>query len=135
MSERHTGRCLCGAVTYAFTGDPTWCCYCHCESCRRGCSAPATVFFGVDDGNWSWTGEAPAVFRSSPGVRRYFCGACGSPMAFAADRFAGEIHFYLASLDDPGAYQPRYHVHHAERLSWLHLDDDLPRYAAGSERT
>ena len=76
MAERGTvsGRCLCGAVTYSFEGAPRWQAYCHCESCRRTCSAPVTAFFGVDRGAFRWTGAQPAVYASSPGVRRLFCG-------------------------------------------------------------
>lgn len=107
--------------------------HCHCESCRRQCSAPFTTFVGVKDGRWRWTGEEPAVFASSPGVRRSFCAACGTPMAYAADRWPGEIHFYAASLDDPNAVEPTAHVHATERLRWVRLDDGLPRHEGTAE--
>jgi hypothetical protein len=123
------GRCLCGAVTYAFDGEPRWSAYCHCESCRRNCSAPVAAFFGVDRGAFRWTGTAPASFESSPGVRRLFCGRCGTPMAYDADRDARNIHLYAASLDDPRAFRPTAHVFTAETLPWFDVADDLPRHA------
>ena len=49
-------------------------------------------------------------------------------MAYSADRFPGETHFYAASMDDPEAYAPTDHVHVAERLSWIHLADGLREY-------
>ena len=122
------GRCLCGAVTYSFEGRPHWSAYCHCESCRRACSAPVAAFFGVDRRNFHWTGVAPAAYASSPGVRRLFCGRCGTPMAYDADRDARNIHLYAASLDDPQAYRPTAHVFAAERLPWFEVADDLPRH-------
>lgn len=125
MSET-SGRCLCGAVTYSYEGEPLWRVHCHCESCRRNCSAPFTTWFGVADGKWRWTGEAPKLFNSKGG-RRQFCGTCGTPMAYAADRFPGEIHFYAASLDDSSGFVPERHVFHGERVPWVELADHLPR--------
>lgn len=126
-SGRTGGRCLCGAVSYEYSGERRWSAYCHCESCRRNCSAPVAAFFGVDRGDFRWTGAAPAVFESSPGVRRLFCARCGTPMAYDADQDARNIHLYAASLDDPADYHPALHVFAAERLPWFDIADALPR--------
>ena len=121
------GRCLCGDVTYEFSGEAIWSAYCHCESCRRNTSSPVAAFFGVPNAAFRFTAKAPAVYVSSPGVRRLFCAHCGTPMAFESDRWPGEIHLYAASLDDPEAYRPQAHAHFAEHLSWFDVKDDLPR--------
>ncbi|MEM9049597.1 MAG: GFA family protein [Pseudomonadota bacterium] len=120
-----SGRCLCGAVRFACSAAPRWVVNCHCDSCRRNCSAPYTTFLGVADGAWRWTGADPAVYRSSPWVQRLFCPTCGSQMAFLSERWPGEIHFYAASLDDPDAVAPEADVYLAEKLSWVHRDDRL----------
>ncbi len=128
-----TGRCLCGAVRFAFDeAGLRWCGHCHCESCRRNCAAPFTTFVGVADGFWRWTGAAPSVHRSSPGVERRFCATCGTPMAFAAAHSPGEMHFYAASLDDPAMVRPQHHAFWREKLPWIHLSDDLPRHCGDS---
>ncbi len=126
-----TGRCLCGRVTFAALGPIAWQCHCHCESCRRATSAPFTTFLGVPSIGVTWTGAAPAVFRSSPGVERRFCGHCGTPMAFQAEWYPGETDLYAASLDDPTVIRPEFHVHIAEKLPWVGLSDDLPKYPHG----
>jgi hypothetical protein len=123
-----SGHCLCGKVTYEFSGPENWRAYCHCDSCRRSTSSPVTAFFGVPRQAFRFTGKPPLVYESSPGVRRLFCSDCGSPMAYDADRYGDEIHLYAASLDDPTDYQPQGHVHCAERLPWFDVKDDLPRY-------
>ena len=122
-----TGRCLCGAVTYSVSQAPDWTGYCHCDSCRRACSAPVAVFVSVRRSAVRWTGATPAVYESSPGARRSFCSACGTPMAFEADWYPGDIHLYPVSLDDPTRVQPTEHVHHEERLPWFDIRDDLKR--------
>ena len=126
------GHCLCGAVTFTYEGEENWRAHCHCESCRRQTSSPFTTFVGVPHGAWRFTGEEPKVYVSSPGVRRLFCGTCGAPVAYQADKFPDEIHFYAVSLDDPSTIEPECHVHADERLSWIHLNDGLPTHPHGS---
>lgn len=53
-------------------------------------------------------------------------------MAYEAERFPGEIHFYATTLDDPADFKPDFHVHYRERVEWLHITDDLPKYATTS---
>lgn len=82
---------------------------------------------GVPDGRWRWTGAEPKTFASSPGVTRSFCGTCGAQVAYRADRFPDEIHFYAALLDDRDHYRPTVHVNSAEQVPWIALSDGLPR--------
>jgi len=115
-----SGRCLCGAVRYRCEARPLWQSLCHCESCRRATSSPVTAFFGMADGDWCWTGQAPATYDSSPGVWRDFCPTCGSQITYRSTRNPGETHFYAASLEDPSAFVPQEEVFLSEALSWTH---------------
>lgn len=123
-----SGRCLCGKTKWAFDGEITWSCYCHCDDCRRNCAAPVVAWFGVPIANFRWTGEAPKTLESSKGVFRHFCSDCGSPMGFEADHYPGGMHLYAASLDDPDDFKPEFHVFWSNRLPWLQMEDDLPKY-------
>lgn len=120
------GRCLCGRIRYRAEGETLWQLHCHCESCRRATSSPMTSFFAVQDGGWRWTAEEPAAYVSSPGVTRYFCPSCGSPMGYRPAK-GGEMHFYACSQDDPAAFVPEGHDFWDEHLAWLALADTLPR--------
>ena len=122
------GHCLCKQVTWEYTGPETWACYCHCDDCRRNCASPVTAFIGVNLSDFKWTGDLPAVYPSSPGVKRHFCNRCGTPMAFEAEHYAGEIHLYAATLENPQDFKPEFHVHCAKKLVWLDLQDDLPKH-------
>ena len=126
------GRCLCGAVSYEYQGPETWVGPCHCESCRRNTSSPFTTFMGVPRGAFRFTGIEPGVYNSSPGVRRLFCPDCGAPVAFDADRYPDEIHFYLASLEDASGLEPEFHVFAGEKVPWIELGDGLPEYLHGT---
>ena len=127
------GGCLCGRVRYKVHGEPIWAGHCHCESCRRHTGSLVASFAGFDPSRVEWTGEARAIYHSSPGVRRGCCARCGTPMSYESDRFPGETHLYLGTLDDPERFQAQFHVFHAERVRWFEIDDDLPRYAGASD--
>ncbi|WP_171098318.1 GFA family protein [Ruegeria sp. HKCCD7255] len=120
------GRCLCGAVRYEVEPPVMSCVTCHCDSCRRQCAAPMTTYFAVRDGKWRWTGEAPKLFRSSPGVERSFCPTCGTPISFRSTAMSDVLHLYVATLLDPEALRPTLHVAFEEKLNWLELNDGLP---------
>jgi hypothetical protein len=131
MTAKATGRCLCGAVRYEFELPPLWVVHCHCESCRRHVSGVVATFVGIARERFRFTAGMPQSFQSSPGVRRSFCGNCGSPVAYEADRVPDEVHLYAGTLDDPGALAPEAHVHFEERVPWFETLDHLPRYRAG----
>ena len=126
------GRCLCGAVRFEYEGPENWVGHCHCQSCRRNTASAFTTFMGVPDGAYRFTGATPAVCESSPGVRRLFCDRCGTPIAYGADRFPGELHFYLAALEDASGIEPKFHIFVEEKVPWVMLGDDLPKYARGT---
>ena len=122
------GYCLCKETTWGYRGEVTWACYCHCDDCRRNCAAPVVAWIGVPLKNFSWTGVSPSTYESSKGVFRHFCGKCGSPMGFEADHYAGGMHLYAASLQDPGDFKPTFHVNYESKLPWLEMQDELKKY-------
>jgi hypothetical protein len=127
------GRCLCGAIQFEAVGKPLWVAHCHCHSCRRNTGAAVATFVGLTGEQFNYTTGAPRVFNSSPGVRRSFCGDCGTPLTYEADHHPGEVHVHISTFDRPEAFPPRLHVYFADAIPWLHLDDHLPRHDALSQ--
>src|SRR5262245_3221569 len=99
------GRCLCGDIRYEYWAAPIKILHCHCESCRRHTSCPITTFVCVDKDFFRFVQGSPAVYVSSPGVRRIHCARCGSPLAYESDRNPRQIDLYVGSLSDPAAVQ------------------------------
>lgn len=128
-----TGRCLCGDIRFRYWGAPIKTLHCHCESCRRHVSGPIATFVCVNRDTTRFTGAEPKVYASSAGVRRTFCGRCGSPIAYESDRKPQQIDLYVGALDDPAVVAPTYHVHAAEQLPWFETADTLPRYERDKE--
>ncbi|TPW28730.1 GFA family protein [Pararhizobium mangrovi] len=127
MSARHEGGCRCGAVRLAAEGEALWRSWCHCVDCRKTTGAPASAFVGFRAEDMRFEGEAARTFREGP-IERSFCGECGSPLSYRDDRLPGEIYVYLGVMDDPEAFPPTLHAFESQRLSFLHIADDLPRH-------
>jgi len=131
MSNPVTGRCLCGDIRYEYIGTPVKILHCHCESCRRHTASPVGSFVCVPRENFRFTQGEPVAYASSPGVTRTHCGRCGSPMTYTSES-NNQIDIYIATLDNPAAIVPTYHVFVEEQLPWFEIADALPRYARGS---
>ncbi|MSP90113.1 MAG: GFA family protein [Alphaproteobacteria bacterium] len=129
---RIEGHCLCRAVAYAYDVEPLWTLHCHCESCRRGTSAPVATWISVSHTGFRWTRGTPKAFSSSPGVTRKFWGTCGSPLTYENERIPDEVHVLAGSLADPSGVKPLRHVFAEEQLPWFEIVDNLPRYATFS---
>jgi hypothetical protein len=128
----HTGHCLCGAVTFRAEGTPLWIAHCHCASCRRNTGSAVATFVGFRESQFAVTAGKPKVYESSPGVKRSFCGRCGTPLTYGGARASGETHAYLGVMDHPEAYTPTFHVFTEEALPWLHIDDNAQHFRRSS---
>ena len=67
-------------------------------------------------------------FESSSFGRRAFCGRCGTPLSIQVDHQPETIDFPIATLDDPDAFAPGFHIFRASRIAWFETADDLPRH-------
>ena len=121
------GGCLCGAVRYRIDAEPRSADYCHCRMCRRAAGAPVVARLTVTEDAFAWIKGEPALYRSSPNAERLFCPACGTQLVLRDE--PDYLDVTLASLDDPTAVRPSYHIWTASRIGWFDTSDDLPRYA------
>ena len=99
--------------------------YCHCRTCRRITGAPVSAWVNFAKSSFAWSAGEPAWYQSSPGMRRGFCGNCGSTLCTLEDD--GYVCVAICSLDDPAAMAPGYHIYWQHALPWLSQDDALPR--------
>jgi len=126
-----TGGCMCGAVRYELKSDPFDCGWCHCRTCQLSSGAPAMVFASVPEGNLVWTAGRDRVksVRSSTFGHRAFCRECGTPFLMKMDHQPETVDFSVATLDQPGAIAPGFHIFWASKVPWFEPADDLPRFA------
>jgi hypothetical protein len=122
------GRCGCGAVSIRVEGKPNWVAHCHCRDCRAQTGSPFTTFAGFPRERFAWKGATVKSHPSSPGVRRSFCEKCGTPMLFEGERWPGEVHIFVATLENPASLTPQAHVYFGQALPWIEPADGLPRF-------
>lgn len=127
------GGCLCDAVRYRVRGEPVWCAGCTCRSCVLAAGAPYVAWVGFAPADFEMTGGPANHYRSSPGTRRSFCGACGTALFYRDDPDElpfdrapdGDVFIATATLDEPDAFPPAEVTFWNEHVSWLDLGDDL----------
>ncbi len=127
MAETITGQCYCGAVSLAADGPPEVVSYCHCDDCRRVTGAPVAAFAAFATDALHVTPALGAPISANPGVNRWFCHQCGSPLAATFDYLPGQVYVPLGLLDQADILPPKLHSHADKCLPWLQIKDDLPR--------
>lgn len=113
------GGCYCGGLRYRITQTPQVSLLCHCEDCRRTSGASPVAWITVPFTAFSWMGEEPARYRSSPPVERTFCGRCGASLTYTHEDNPDAVDVATATLDDPEAFPPTRETFTEDRLSWL----------------
>ena len=123
VNDLHAGGCLCGAARFEVRGAAKWTAYCHCHSCRKQTGAPVSAYAGFERTQVTFTQGAPTMFASSPGVKRGFCGVCGSTLTYEGERWPTEIHIHAGALDMPQDFPPKGNAFAEERVSWFHISE------------
>ncbi len=108
MARRHTGRCLCGAVTYDTGADPLWVTVCYCTFCQRATGSDRMIEPIFERDGFRFTAAEPTIYSlpsegSGRDIHVHFCGTCGTKLALTFDRWPDRLGIYIGTLDDPGA--------------------------------
>ena len=122
------GGCFCGAIRYRIDGKPRRVTHCHCRHCRRTSGAPFVTWAEFDEGALTLTSGSPHEFESRPGAMRSFCRRCGSPLTYRGAETPESVDVTVGTLDTPDAVIPEDHVWGDRMVSWLRMDDGLPRH-------
>lgn len=113
------GGCHCGRVRFEAAGSPKFISRCHCESCRKTTGAAFSTWVGYNVDAVAWTTDPPSFYSSSPGVKRGYCRACGTPLSYESDKWPGERHFLIGVFDNPRAFTPTGDFQKDEALDWI----------------
>ncbi len=121
-----TGGCLCGAVRFEVTERPNMDAYCYCKMCQRWSGSVLTSWAGFKAKDFHCTKGEIKYYKSSEFAERGFCPECGSSLV---QRGLKDDWFSVSSgsFDHSEDFPPREHCGIESQVSWLKVDDDLPR--------
>ncbi|QKV17231.1 GFA family protein [Oricola thermophila] len=128
MTSKHSGSCLCGAVTFEIEGTFDRFMLCHCSRCRKfsGTAHASNLF--CDTGTLTFlSGEEKIRHFDVPGTRflKAFCADCGSPLP----RVRGEgVAVPAGCLDTPVDIAPTAHIFFCDRANWEEGLDACPKF-------
>lgn len=126
MSAVLEGGCLCGRTRWRTSGPVLHRVHCHCSLCRKGSGAVDVPWITVERRHFAWTGEPPALYRSTAKGERSFCPVCGTKLTFVHDDVPDDVDIAVGSLDDIEAGYPLTQIHGESRIAWLAVDPHLP---------
>jgi hypothetical protein len=126
------GGCLCSAIRFRISGEPTFSSVCHCSTCRRAGGAPSVAWLTFDRGQVEILSGAPRAYRSSQGVVRQFCASCGSQLTYQTVASPDTIDITTTSMDNPNLFPPTMEVWLEHRLSWGLCNETRTLYARGN---
>jgi hypothetical protein len=88
------------------------------------------VFASVAKRDLVWTsgGDKVKEVPSSSFGQRAFCGECGTPILVKVQHQPETVDFSIATLDEPEAIAPGFHIFWGSKIAWFEPRDDPPRH-------
>ena len=132
--QKFGGGCYCGAVRYQIVGPPAWSGHCHCRSCQLALGGAFVTWAKVAVDDFIVTKGEIRFFLKTPGIKRGFCGDCGTTLTYAAENkvegqnWSADAWFSAATLDDPSIAKPKTHVFVSHQQPWIKFADELPTF-------
>lgn len=125
-----TGSCLCGAVAYAFEGEPRVTVACHCTLCRKATGSAFGTWSLVALSHFHWQkGESElGEFRSSEHGRRLFCKHCGTTLGSLTTRRPTFMHVAAGTFDSAPPVRIALHAYTASKVPWHAITDAAPQH-------
>ncbi|MFD3444430.1 GFA family protein [Microbacteriaceae bacterium 4G12] len=135
MSDKFTGRCQCGAVTFAFSNAPDFIANCYCTDCQRSSGAVMASYLRTDVSDFTLLSGSTRSFGyvadSGNTLVRSFCPDCGARLFNEKlEGFPGKMFVMLGSLDEPERIEPpMMEIFTAHRIPWTRALD-VPQFWA-----
>lgn len=128
-NNKHSGSCLCGAVSFEVVGVFEHFYLCHCEYCRKdtGSAHAANLFSSVAKLTWLRGVDKVRSFNL-PATRhvKCFCSMCGS--ALPNVQMNGQLLVVPAgSLNSAVSIKPTAHIFSASRANWEDALENIPK--------
>ena len=124
-SSTYKGRCFCGAVELAVSGEPVGMGYCHCNSCRQWSAGPINAFtlWKPDSVKVVKGAEKIGSFNKTANSFRKWCTVCGGHLMNEHPVW-GLVDVYAATIPE-FPFKAGVHVNYEDTV--LRIRDGLPK--------
>jgi len=132
MHDQHIhGSCLCGQITYQYSGPVKVFQYCHCSRCRKFTGTAHASNIIVDPRQFEWIrGEEFLGRYEVPEARHFatsFCQRCGSALPWLTQSGKAVV-IPAGTLDEDPNIKPQHNIFYASRAPWYVEVDSLTKY-------
>ena len=121
QEKKISGSCLCGEVTYEFTGPVKVFQYCHCTRCQKVTGTAHASNIIIDPSNFNWTKGEERVGRYELPDAKYFassfCKNCGSTLPWITQSKTAMI-VPAGTLDEDPEARPKHNIFFADKACW-----------------
>lgn len=127
----YTGRCACGAVTLALSGEPLQTRQCWCRQCQKTSGGGPThnAIFRSDDVEIAGELGSNAYSAASGNVlTSYFCPSCGTPIYCQSSAFLWRKTVRFGAIDEPHGLRPQMAIWTADAPDWAVIDSDMEQW-------
>ena len=123
------GSCLCGKVSYEYTGTIDEIAMCHCSQCRQAQGGAFATNSPVDARKLRFSGEEFInEFESNDHKVRAFCTHCGSPLYSALKDLPDIKRLRVGTITTSFVCENKYHIFSASKASWHSINDNYVQY-------
>jgi len=132
-SSNISGSCLCGDVTYEFSGPAKVFQYCHCSRCQKITGSAHASNIIIDPNEFNWLTGEDNIGRFELAEARHFassfCKTCGSSLPWLTQSGKAVI-IPAGTLDQDPGVKPQQNIYYADKAAWYVNADDLIKYDA-----
>ena len=116
-----TGRCLCGAVSYATSGPRVFMGNCYCGDCRRESGTGHITAVAVPEPTLQVEGETAQFDKPADSggvIRNTFCPTCATTLFTRPTNLPGLALIRAGTLDDPTLVAPQVNMYVPSAPAW-----------------
>ena len=133
MDKNISGSCLCGEITYQFSGPVKVFQYCHCTRCQKFTGSAHASNIIIDPEQFQWISGETLVGRfEHPEAKHFatsFCKKCGSSLPWKTK--SGKAYIVPAgTLNDDPEVKPIHNIYCADKAPWYEDPASLIKYDA-----
>ena len=129
--DKIKGSCLCGEVSYQYSGKEMVFQYCHCSRCKKFTGSAHASNIIIPPENFQWLSGEDLVGKFVLTQAKYFatafCQKCGSSLPWMSQSGKAII-IPAGTLDDDPKIKPKHSIFYADVAPWYICVSELDKY-------